>query len=246
MLKVALSLDGKIACTDGTSQWITGADARADVHALRARSQAILVGSGTALADKPRLTARPPRLPVGMLPPAAPLLRVLLDARGSVTSGPLLDSATAPTLVFTTADAAPEALAAWRSAGIDVVVVTKGVSGGVRLEEVLDELGRRGVLQLLVEGGAAVHTSFLREGLVDELHVYKGSTVIGEGGRSWITSSLAATIGDARFWALRSVRQAGNDAVMIYGKPDNGLAVTTTAAATASSDLDTPIAMSTL
>ena len=66
VLKVALSMDGKVACGDGTSQWITGPEARADGHLLRAQSQAILVGSGTALADKPTLTARPPWLPTGV------------------------------------------------------------------------------------------------------------------------------------------------------------------------------------
>jgi riboflavin biosynthesis pyrimidine reductase len=158
----------------------------------------------------------------GMLAPPSPLLRVVLDARGTIVSGPLLDTTVAPTLVFTTPAAAPETLAVWRAAGVDVATVAPSASGGgVSLEAVMDELGRRGIIQLMVEGGAAVHTSFLRDGLVDELHVYKGSTVIGEGGRPWVTSPLAATIGDARFWALKSVRQLGNDAVMVYGRPDN-------------------------
>ena len=169
------------------------------------------------------LTPPPPtiRVRTGVLAPFSPLLRVLLDARGSIVSGPLLDTAVAPTLVFTTSAAAPETLAVWQAAGVEVATVAPSSSGmGVSLDAVLHELGRRGILQLMVEGGAAVQTSFLQQGLVDELHLYKGSTVIGEGGRLWVTSPLAATIGDARFWALRSVRQLGNDAVMVYGNPD--------------------------
>ena len=97
----------------GTSQWITGERARAHSQVLRASSQAIMVGSGTAVADKPKLTVRlaDGALPDGWLPPSNPLLRVVLDASGRVRDGPLLDTSAAPTLVFTTAAAAGEARA---------------------------------------------------------------------------------------------------------------------------------------
>lgn len=98
VLKVASTADGAIACADATSQWITGPGARAHSQQLRASSQAILVGSGTALADSPRLTVRVPEeeLPPGRLPPIGNPLRVLLDARGRVDDGPLLDTILAP------------------------------------------------------------------------------------------------------------------------------------------------------
>ncbi len=87
--KVALSLDGRVAAADGTSRWITSTDARADAHELRADAQAIVVGSGTAIADRPALTVRD----VPVAPARAPM-RVLLDARGRVTAeGPLFDTA---------------------------------------------------------------------------------------------------------------------------------------------------------
>ena len=105
VLKVASAADGSIACQDFTSQWITGEAARADAQMLRASSQAVLVGSGTAIADNPRLTLRlnDEQLPEGWLKPFANPLRVVLDARGRLT-GPcaLLDSSDARTLIFTT------------------------------------------------------------------------------------------------------------------------------------------------
>jgi diaminohydroxyphosphoribosylaminopyrimidine deaminase/5-amino-6-(5-phosphoribosylamino)uracil reductase len=127
VLKVALSLDGKIACEDGSSQWITGPAARADGHMLRARSQAILVGTGTAVADAPRLTTRlEPHVldDLEQLAPSAPSLRVLLDRTGKVTSGPLLDTSEAPTLIFTSVEVSAEAAAVWAGApGVQVCTV---------------------------------------------------------------------------------------------------------------------------
>eukprot|EP00037_Helgoeca_nana_P021038 m.210750 g.210750 ORF g.210750 m.210750 type:complete len:618 (+) comp25494_c0_seq7:97-1950(+) len=226
VLKAALSLDGKVACEDGTSQWITGPEARADSHLLRAMSQAILVGSGTACADLPKLTVRALQLASDTLSPVAPLLRVVLDARGSVREGPLLDTAEAPTLIFTTKAAPADVVTAWTTAGVEVQTVSAAeVGGGVQLTEVLDELGRRGVLQLMVEGGGAVHTSFLKQNLADAMHLYKGATALGEGGRPWITAPLTQTISDARFWTLSSVRPLGNDVVMIYDSVGAGAPV---------------------
>ena len=99
LLKTAMSLDGRTAAADGSSQWITGVEARADAHRWRAESQAVVVGPGTARADRPRLTVRDDDQPVVRQP-----LRVLLDAHGRVPAeGPLFDPSLAPTLVITTA-----------------------------------------------------------------------------------------------------------------------------------------------
>src|SRR5439155_22232786 len=97
LLKTAASLDGRTAAADGTSQWITGPEARADAHRLRAESGAVVVGAGTALADRPSLTFR--GVDFGEGPAPAQPLRVLLDAAGRVpAAGPLFDVNLAPTL----------------------------------------------------------------------------------------------------------------------------------------------------
>lgn len=178
VVKSAVSLDGRTAARDGSSQWITGEQARADAHVLRAESQAIVIGAGTALADRPTLTARAVDPPVERQP-----LRVLLDARGRVPAdGPLFDTTVAPTLVITTDAAAPSAVDAWRAAGAKVETVP-GAPGGVDLTAVLALLGRDGVLQALVEGGASVHGSLLAEDLVDRLVTYVAGMSLGSAGR---------------------------------------------------------------
>ena len=109
VVKSAISIDGVTAAVDGSSQWITGPAARADAHEVRADSQAIVVGSGTALADRPSLTVRDVAEP-----PDHPPLRVLLDSRGHVPAlGPLFDMTLAPTLVITTELAKPARLSEW-------------------------------------------------------------------------------------------------------------------------------------
>ena len=162
--KVALSLDGRVAAADGTSQWITTDEARADAHELRADSQAIVVGSGTALADRPALTVRDVRVAPARMP-----LRVLFDGRGRVPAeGPLFDIALGPTFVVTTEQARAGSVDAWRAAGAKVESVGPGPTGrGVDLDAAFTLLGREGVLQALVEGGGALLGAVV-EPVVDE------------------------------------------------------------------------------
>ena len=153
--KTAGSVDGRTAAPDGTSRWITGPAARADAHALRADSQAVVVGAGTAIADQPALTVR------DAAAPPTPPLRVLLDARGRVpATGPLFDPELAPTLVVTTAAAPADATDDWQAHGAKVEVVDAAPTG-VDLGEALTVLARHGVLQALVEGGAGLHGALL-------------------------------------------------------------------------------------
>lgn len=248
ILKVASAADGSIACADGTSQWITGPVARAHSQTLRASSQAILVGAGTALADSPRLTRRidATAIPDGWLPPnnEGGLLRVLLDARGRVTDGPLLDTALAPTLIFTTAASrGTSARASWEAKGVEAVEVPPASSGedggaaaaatgggatvggdgaaaaggGVDLGAVLDALGARGIVQLMVEGGGAVLGSFLSTPkAAQQLRLYVGATALGSTGTRWINAPLAPTIDAAPRWRLLDVQRLGDDACLDY------------------------------
>ncbi len=211
--KIATSLDGRIAAADGSSRWITSDAARADAHELRADSQAIVVGAGTALADRPSLTVR------GAEPaPGHPPLRVVLDGRGRVPAdGPLFDTALAPTLVITTADAAPGAIDSWRAAGAKVEVVAPAAGGtGVDLDEALALLGREDVLQVLVEGGGTLLGSALAAELAQRLVVYIAPLVLGTRGAPGLALAGPDAIADATRYDLVDVRRLGPDVRLSY------------------------------
>jgi diaminohydroxyphosphoribosylaminopyrimidine deaminase/5-amino-6-(5-phosphoribosylamino)uracil reductase len=211
LVKTALSIDGRTAAVDGTSQWITGPAARADAHDLRADSQAVVVGPGTALADHPALTVRDAGPPV----PASPPRRVLLDALGRVPAeGPLFDGS-APTVVCTTEGADPAVVAAWTAARATVEVVP-AVAGKLDLAATLVRLGDLGVLQAMVEGGAALHGALLAAGLVDRLCVYVGATALGTGGKPGLDWPGPPTVAAAPRWHLRRATVLGDDVRLDY------------------------------
>ena len=172
-LKTAATLDGKTAARDGSSRWITGEAARADVHRLRAGADAIVIGAGTAISDDPALTVR------GPASAARPPLRVVVDAAGRVSPALRLFDGAAPTLVATTDLADAGLLAAWTASGAEVVVLDRDSSGLVSLEHLLSHLGKRDVQNLLLEGGATLAWSFVREGSVDRVIVYVAPKLIG-------------------------------------------------------------------
>ena len=167
-VKLACSLDGRTAMASGQSQWITGEAARLDVHRWRARSGAILTGSGTVLADDPSLTAR---LHAGIA--LQPPLRVVLDpglatvARGKVREG------RAPTLYVHAPDAKPPAgFAAER-------VAVPFRDGGLDLHAVMAALAQRQINEAQVEAGATLAGAFLQAGLMDELLLYIAPVLLG-------------------------------------------------------------------
>ena len=211
--KVAMSIDGRIAAADGTSRWITSEAARADAHELRADSQAIVVGAGTAITDQPTLTVRD----VEQMPNRQPL-RVVLDARGRVAAtGGLFDPELAPTLVITTAAAPADAVDAWRSAGAKVEVVAPASEGnGVDLDEALALLGREGVLQALVEGGGTLLGRVVAGGHAQRLVAYIAPIVLGIRGAPGLALPGPATIADADRYALARVCQLGPDVRLDY------------------------------
>ncbi len=171
--KWAMTLDGKIAARSGHSQWISGPESRAVVHELRGRMDAIVVGGGTALADDPQLTARPP----------GPRLatRVVLDsqARLPLTSRLVQSAREAPVLCFATDAAAAERVNSLRAAGVDVVAVPGDVNGRVPAGAWLDELGRRRLTNILVEGGGQLLGSLFDANEIDEVHAFIAPKLIG-------------------------------------------------------------------
>jgi len=213
LLKTAMSVDGRSAAADGTSQWITGPEARADAHIVRAKSQAVVIGAGTALADRPTLTARDVDPPVVRQP-----LRVLLDARGRVPAvGPLFDVDLAPTLVLTT-DAAPDdAISAWLAAGAKVLTLPAAADGrGVDLVATLETLAGLGVLQAMFEGGAQVAGALVESGLVDRLLMYVAPTLLGTDAQAAFATAGPRAMSDARRWQLVDVARLGADVRLTY------------------------------
>jgi diaminohydroxyphosphoribosylaminopyrimidine deaminase/5-amino-6-(5-phosphoribosylamino)uracil reductase len=179
---------------------------------LRSQSQAVVVGAGTALIDRPSLTVRDVEVPPEQQP-----LRVVLDARGRVPAcGPLFDSSLGPTLVITTPAAPAAAQNAWLAAGAGVEAIAPSDDGGVALEAALALLAKRGVLQALVEGGATTAGALVRAGLVDRLVLYVGSRTLGQAGRPLFAGPGPTTIAEAGHWRLLNTRQLGDDIRLDY------------------------------
>lgn len=194
--KVATSLDGHLATAAGESQWITGEEARADGHGLRATHDAILVGSGTALADDPALNCR---IDSGKDP-----VPVVLDSDLRLPLTARLLTAGAPAVVIC-ADDAPD-----RAVPADIIRVPR-VQGGVDITAALRALAQRGLHRILAEGGGRVHRSLLDAGLVDTLHLYLAGVII-PGGQSWIGGPALERLGQARrLGAPADIRQLGDD-----------------------------------
>jgi len=170
--KWAMTLDGKIATRTGQSQWISGEASRRVVHALRGRVDAVIIGRGTVEKDDPLLTARPPG------PRTA--LRIVLDTHARLSSGSQL-VATAnqtPVLVAAGAEASQTDRRRLAEAGCEVFVCD-GDTQAARLGSLLDELGRRRLTNVLVEGGSGVLGSLLDAGQIDEVHVFVAPKLLG-------------------------------------------------------------------
>ena len=198
-LKLAASLDGRTALPDGTSRWITGETARRDVQRWRARAGALLTGSGTVLADDPRLTIRPAELDrkdTGAGPEAPPdperLLRVVLDSRLRTPPGAALFASSAPVLLAAErAAAGSERADRLRAAGAEVLAAGDADSaaraghGPARVDTsaLLRLLAEREINEVLVECGPTLAGALIEGGLVDELLVYYAPTLLGSGSR---------------------------------------------------------------
>ena len=178
LLKWAASLDGKLAADDGTSKWITGPEARAEVHALRACSEGVAAGAGTLMADDPSLDARPEQGPPGLRGPAAlrQPARVLFGGGDRVQADARLFATDAPRVwILPEGAAVAEAV---RASG-DAVVHVGSNDQGLHLEQALRVLRQEhGVRRLLVEGGAQLHGSFLRSGLADAVVRYEAPLLL--------------------------------------------------------------------
>jgi diaminohydroxyphosphoribosylaminopyrimidine deaminase/5-amino-6-(5-phosphoribosylamino)uracil reductase len=212
IMKAGLSADGRIATRSGHSNWITGAESRQQVHRLRDRVDAILVGAGTALADDPSLTTR---LPSGR---GRDPLRVVLDSglRLSAEARMFEQQSPAPTWVFCSEGADQLRKVELEKAGAIVKPVGVDPAGGLDLIAVLKELGSCGVTSLLVEGGGKIHASFLSQGLYDQANLFIAPLFIGGDGTAVVGDLGLNEVGQAKRFRTSKTRRFGED-VMIEG-----------------------------
>ena len=202
-LKLATSLDGRIATARGESRWITGPEAREQVHRLRAEHDAVLVGVETALADDPELTVRL----AGYDGPQP--ARVVLDSTQRLADGCKLVATAREVPTYVVSKTPPQSRLA--EAGVKVIQVDAG--GGERpdLADVVAALADQGLNRLFVEGGGTVAASFLRCGLVDALEWFRAPMVIGGEGRPAIGGLGLAALSEAPKLRRLDVRQVGAD-----------------------------------
>jgi diaminohydroxyphosphoribosylaminopyrimidine deaminase/5-amino-6-(5-phosphoribosylamino)uracil reductase len=207
-MKIAASLDGRTALTNGASQWITGEAARADGHAWRKRASALLTGIGTVLDDDPRLDVR-------LVPTARQPLRVIVDARLQTPPAARILAPPGEVLVYTVDDGLAAA-AALRARGAELVALPDG-QGKVDLAAMLAELARRGVNELHVEAGHKLNASLLRAGLVDELLVYLAPKLLGVG-REMAAFGPLQSLAEALPLGFTQVDRVGDD-LRILARP---------------------------
>ncbi|PCD76207.1 bifunctional diaminohydroxyphosphoribosylaminopyrimidine deaminase/5-amino-6-(5-phosphoribosylamino)uracil reductase RibD [Pseudothioclava arenosa] len=203
-LKLATSFDGRIATQTGESQWITGPEARAYVHALRARFDAVMVGGGTVRADDPLLTVR------GFTPLRQPV-RVVASAALDLPRDRMAASVSEAPLWLVHAGAAPqEAREWWAAQGAELIEVAAS-GAGLAPEAILAALGTRGLTRVFCEGGGRFAAALLRAGLVDELIGFTAGVALGGEGRASVGAMELAHLADAPRFRLMETRPIGGD-----------------------------------
>ena len=212
IMKAGVSLDGRIATHTGHSKWITCEKSRRQVHELRHRADAILVGIATVEADNPDLTARLPGKK-GIDP-----LRVILDSelRIKPEARVLKHESGAPTWIFCRRNASAEKIEILKEQGAKVFKVATGEDGRLSLREILAKLGKEQITSVLVEGGGIVHASFLRQGLYDQAYIFVAPVFVGGDGTPLVQAMGVEKVDLAPHFITTRTRRFDND-VLIEG-----------------------------
>lgn len=204
-LKLATSLDGRIATGTGESRWITGAEARTRVHAMRAAHDAVMVGAGTARADDPMLTVR------GLGVAGQPVRVVAVRSLALDIGGKLGTSARdVPLWLVHGPSARAEARAEWTGAGARLIEVAEA-DGALAPGAILAALGAAGLTRVLCEGGGQFAAALLEAGLVDEVALFTAGLAIGADGRAAVGAMGLAALTDAARFELAGVERIGSD-----------------------------------
>jgi diaminohydroxyphosphoribosylaminopyrimidine deaminase/5-amino-6-(5-phosphoribosylamino)uracil reductase len=211
-LKLASTLDGRIATHSGESRWITGSAARTVAHLLRAEHDVIMVGSGTALHDDPDLSCRLPGLEE-----CSPV-RVVVDGRLRLplTSRLVATANDVPTWVLTLEGCDHARREAFEDAGVDLVEVPAGADGSIDLEIALEALAESGVTRVLVEGGAHLAAALLRADLVDRLIWFRAPRLMGGDGLAAAVAFGVDHLAQTPRFERVEVRPVGDDLMEIY------------------------------
>lgn len=215
-LKMAGSLDGRIATASGESRWITGAAARQDGHRLRAIHDAILIGAATAAADDPDLTCRLPGLA------AYSPVRVVLDSQARLSPASKLATSArgTPVWLVCTPGAPAERRERLAALGVEILEVAGRPDGRIDVSAAAQVLGGRGLTRVLIEGGGQVAASFLKAGLVDRISSYRAGVILGGDSRSAVGGLEFARLGSAPRFRLVSARQLQGDTLETWQRED--------------------------
>ena len=206
-LKLATSLDGRIALANGASQWITSPESRACVHELRAESDAIVTGVGTVLADDPMMTARPD----GELAKRQPV-RVVLDTRLRIPDTvQMLAEPVSPVWVYCGMDIPGQARAALEAKGADIIAINRFDGPSIAFRSVIASLADRGMDSILIEAGSRVAGAALRSGLVDRIEWFRAPTILGGDGRPCIDAMGFERLDETPIYKAERIEQCGPD-----------------------------------
>jgi diaminohydroxyphosphoribosylaminopyrimidine deaminase / 5-amino-6-(5-phosphoribosylamino)uracil reductase len=211
-LKLATTLDGRIATASGESRWITGEAARDWAHSLRATHDAVMVGIGTALIDDPELVCRLPGLP------RRPTLRIVVDSalRLPVTSRLVQGAGAAPLWIVAASEVDIGRREALEARGVEIIGVGSDPRGRPDIRATLKALGARGVTRVLVEGGGGLAGSLLGAGLVDEVAWFHAPKVIGDGGRPAVAAFGIDRLAQAPSFVRTAVRTLAADVLETF------------------------------
>lgn len=211
-LKIATSMDGRIALANGVSQWITGSESRARVHEMRAAHDAVLVGVGTVLADDPLLTART------VPPPSQQPVRIVADSSLRTPQHARLLSSQGLGRVILASAVEAKGYPEDAVNGAPAIWVVPGADGKVSPQRLLDRCAVEGLEKIFLEGGGKLAASFIKAGLVDTIQWFRAPILIGGDGLPAVAALGLAEMPDAPRWRTAATARIGDDTLETYVK----------------------------